>query len=88
MTAIFGCGIFSPNFSRPFARYAANGDLLEHIIKFGAIVEPQARFWARQIALAVQYLHKLQVAHRDLKCENVLITANRNVKLCDFGFSR
>lgn len=58
------------------------------MIKYGAIGEAQTRYWVRQIALAIQYLHKMYIAHRDLKCENILITYNNNVKLCDFGFTR
>ncbi len=42
-----------------FIRYAENGDLMDFIVQFGAVSEMQTRFWARQISLAIQYLHTL-----------------------------
>ncbi|XP_064291994.1 uncharacterized protein LOC128669588 [Plodia interpunctella] len=71
-----------------FMRYMEHGDLLEYILQKGAVHEDQARIWTRQLALAIQYMHELEIAHRDIKCENVLLTANQNAKLSDFGFAR
>ncbi|KFB38264.1 AGAP010341-PA-like protein [Anopheles sinensis] len=71
-----------------FMRFAEMGDLLSFVIEHGPLRESQSRIWCRQLSLAVQYLHESGIAHRDLKCENVLISANFNVKLADFGFAR
>jgi testis-specific serine kinase len=71
-----------------FMRFAENGDLLDFVKKYGAIAESQANLWFYQMVSAVGYLHSLGYAHRDLKCENVLISRHMNVKLADFGFTR
>lgn len=68
--------------------YADGGDALKHIQLTGAISEELARTWTGQIISAVGYMHKLDIAHRDLKLENLLIDSSNNMKLCDFGFVR
>lgn len=68
-----------------FMRYAERGDLFDYLIENGALSECHCVKWTRQIAAALQYLHILDIAHRDLKCENILITKHFNAKLADFG---
>jgi serine kinase len=63
------------------------GDLLEYINSMRPLSVGRARTWTCQLAVAIEYLHKLGYAHRDIKCENLLISGNMNIKLCDFGFA-
>ena len=41
-----------------------------------------------QLCKAIHYLHQQKIIHRDIKPENLLITQNKETKLCDFGFAR
>lgn len=39
-----------------------------------------------EVVSALCYLHNGKIMHRDIKPENILLTENKTVKLCDFGF--
>ena len=52
------------------------------------LTETVARSYMRDIILGLEYLHQSNVAHRDMKPENLLVTADGRCKITDFGVSK
>ena len=46
------------------------------------------KFFMYQILRGLKYIHSTKIAHRDLKPRNILLDANCDLKICDFGLSR
>ncbi|XP_052003223.1 protein kinase D4 isoform X2 [Xyrauchen texanus] len=70
-----------------------HSDMLEMILSHenGRLPERTTRFLVIQVLEALRYLHFKNIAHCDLKPENVLLASPDpfpQVKLCDFGFAR
>uniref|UniRef100_A0A671SJC9 non-specific serine/threonine protein kinase n=1 Tax=Sinocyclocheilus anshuiensis TaxID=1608454 RepID=A0A671SJC9_9TELE len=66
---------------------AAAKDLLQKIHEVNRIPEDQSKNLFSQMVSAINYLHQMDIVHRDLKCENILLTAEEQVKITDFGFA-
>ncbi|KAF7290695.1 Non-specific serine/threonine protein kinase [Mycena indigotica] len=79
--------IVHPNHYYMVFEYVNGGQLLDFIIAHGRLRESVARRFARQIASALDYCHRNNVVHRDLKIENILISHTGNIKIIDFGLS-
>uniref|UniRef100_A0A914H7B7 Non-specific serine/threonine protein kinase n=1 Tax=Globodera rostochiensis TaxID=31243 RepID=A0A914H7B7_GLORO len=70
--------------------YVSGGELFEHVCQHEYLTESEAAQFLFQILRAVQHLHRLHIAHLDLKPENIILREQGEhfVKLIDFGLSR
>ncbi|KAH3682196.1 hypothetical protein WICPIJ_006817 [Wickerhamomyces pijperi] len=67
--------------------YVSGGQMLDYIVSHGSLKERHARKFARGIGSALDYLHKNNIVHRDLKIENIMISKTGDIKIIDFGLS-
>ncbi|EPY51173.1 CAMKK/META protein kinase Ppk34 [Schizosaccharomyces cryophilus OY26] len=67
--------------------YCPNGKLasVDHGISFSAFPEERCQFYFRQLVFCVDYVHRENVIHRDIKPDNLLLDAARNLCMIDFG---
>lgn len=68
--------------------YVIGGELFSQLRKVNRFLDEDARFFASEIILALQYLHDKSIVYRDLKPENLLIDKDGHIKITDFGFAK
>jgi response regulator RpfG family c-di-GMP phosphodiesterase len=72
-----------------FVMEYVNGQDLEEMVRCqGALKPARACSLVHQVASALAETHKFQLVHRDVKPSNILVTAEDQAKLLDFGLSR
>lgn len=64
------------------------GNLLEFIKDRDTLSEELSKKLFGQLSLAIKFIHDRNIVHRDLKCENLLLDNDFNLKVTDFGFSK
>jgi eukaryotic-like serine/threonine-protein kinase len=75
---------------RPYVvfEYMPNGSLAEQLGEHGPPAQTKAIRWLAQAADALDYAHAAKVVHRDVKPANLLLDADENLSIADFGVSR
>lgn len=76
------CNIF---FALPFV---AGGDMFSLLRRAKTLKEKEAKFYAAQVVMGVEYLHYMDLLYRDLKPENIVVETNGYIKLTDYGFCK
>lgn len=88
ITKYYGCYMDGPRVW--IAMEFAEGGSVYSVMQASKDKRLEERFVAviiREVLVALAYLHRVPVIHRDIKAANVLITSTGSVMICDFGVS-
>ncbi|KAJ3229477.1 Mitogen-activated protein kinase [Chytriomyces hyalinus] len=63
-------------------------DLHQIIYSDQSLSDPHLQYFMYQLCRGLKYIHSANVLHRDLKPSNLLVNADCELKICDFGLAR
>lgn len=68
--------------------FASGGELMFHLRREAMLSEEATRFYAAELLIALESLHKMHICHRDIKPENVLLDGDGHLVLTDLGLAK
>ena len=77
----------TPNHIFIVMEYCDGKDIMDYILSRNYLTESDALKYFQQLINALFYLHSQNIAHRDIKIDNILLDRYKNLKLIDFGLS-
>ena len=82
-----GACTVKPNLCSVF-EFMSGGSLYDHMRKNGPLPLGLSFKVALQVAKGMNYLHQMNIIHRDLKAANLLLDETWTIKIADFGVAR
>jgi len=77
-----------PKFLYLLFPYICGGELFSYLRNAGRFSPTATLFYSAEIVSALEYLHSLSIAYRDLKPENLLLDREGHIVITDLGFAK